>query len=30
MTLALYEHPFAAYCWKPLIALDRRIPRCDR
>jgi glutathione S-transferase len=31
MTLALYEHPFAAYCWKPLIALyEREIPfeRC--
>lgn len=27
MTLALYEHPFAAYCWKPLIALyEREIP----
>ena len=22
MTLTLYEHPFAAYCWKALIALD--------
>ncbi len=22
MTLTLHEHPFAAYCWKPLIALD--------
>jgi glutathione S-transferase len=24
MTLTLYEHPFAAYCWKPLIALFER------
>lgn len=25
--LTLYEHPFAAYCWKPLIALfDRDVP----
>jgi glutathione S-transferase len=22
MSLTLHEHPFAAYCWKPLIALD--------
>jgi glutathione S-transferase len=22
MTLTLYEHPFASYCWKALIALD--------
>ncbi len=21
MTITLYEHPFASYCWKPLIAL---------
>jgi glutathione S-transferase len=21
MSLTLYAHPFAAYCWKPLIAL---------
>jgi glutathione S-transferase len=27
MTLTLYEHPFAAYCWKPLIALyERDVP----
>ncbi len=27
MTLTLYEHPFAAYCWKPLIALyEREVP----
>jgi glutathione S-transferase len=24
MTLTLYEHPFAAYCWKPLVALFER------
>jgi glutathione S-transferase len=24
MTLVLYEHPFAMYCWKPLIALQER------
>jgi glutathione S-transferase len=24
MTLSLYEHPFAAYCWKALIALYER------
>ena len=24
MTLALYSHPFAMYCWKPLIALHER------
>ncbi len=24
MTLILYEHPFATYCWKPLIALYER------
>ncbi len=24
MTLTLYEHPFATYCWKPLIALYER------
>jgi glutathione S-transferase len=27
MTLTLFEHPFAAYCWKPLIALyEREVP----
>jgi hypothetical protein len=27
MTLVLHEHPFAAYCWKALIALyDRDVP----
>lgn len=27
MTSTLYEHPFAAYCWKPLIALyERGVP----
>lgn len=27
MTLALYEHPFASYCWKALIALyERGVP----
>jgi glutathione S-transferase len=27
MTLTLHEHPFAAYCWKPLIALyERDVP----
>jgi glutathione S-transferase len=27
MTLALYEHPFASYCWKALIALyERKVP----
>jgi glutathione S-transferase len=27
MTLTLHEHPFAAYCWKPLIALyERKVP----
>lgn len=27
MTLTLYEHPFAAYCWKALIALyERDVP----
>lgn len=27
MTLTLHEHPFAAYCWKALIALyDRNVP----
>jgi glutathione S-transferase len=27
MTLTLYEHPFAAYCWKALIALyEREVP----
>ena len=24
MTLVLHEHPFAAYCWKALIALYER------
>lgn len=27
MTLTLHEHPFAAYCWKPKIALyERKVP----
>jgi hypothetical protein len=27
MTLTLHEHPFAAYCWKPLIArYEREVP----
>ena len=27
MTLTLHEHPFAAYCWKPLVALfERDVP----
>jgi glutathione S-transferase len=27
MTLTLHEHPFASYCWKPLIALfERDVP----
>jgi glutathione S-transferase len=27
MTLTLHQHPFAAYCWKPLIALyEREVP----
>jgi len=27
MTMTLHEHPFAAYCWKPLIALyEREVP----
>jgi glutathione S-transferase len=27
MSLALYSHPFAMYCWKPLIALyERELP----
>ncbi|HEX3363247.1 MAG TPA: glutathione S-transferase family protein [Solirubrobacterales bacterium] len=27
MSLTLHEHPFAAYCWKPLIALyEREVP----
>ena len=27
MSLVLYQHPFALYCWKPLIALyERRVP----
>ncbi len=27
MTLVLHEHPFAAYCWKPLVALyERGVP----
>ena len=24
MSLVLYQHPFALYCWKALIALDER------
>jgi hypothetical protein len=24
MTIVLHEHPFASYCWKPLIALYER------
>ena len=30
MTPTLYEHPFAAYCWKPLIALYERDVPFDR
>jgi glutathione S-transferase len=30
MTLILHEHPFAAYCWKPLIALDELGLPCER
>jgi glutathione S-transferase len=30
MTLTLHEHPFAAYCWKPLIALDELGLPCER
>jgi glutathione S-transferase len=30
MMLALYEHPFAAYCWKALVALFERDLRCER
>ncbi len=30
MTLILHEHPFAAYCWKPLIALYERDLRFER
>ena len=30
MTLTLHEHPFAAYCWKPLIALARARPPVQR
>jgi glutathione S-transferase len=27
VSLVLYQHPFALYCWKPLIALyERRVP----
>jgi hypothetical protein len=27
MTLTLHEHPFAAYCWKALVALyEREVP----
>jgi glutathione S-transferase len=27
VTLVLYEHPFALYCWKALIALyERDVP----
>jgi glutathione S-transferase len=30
MTLTLYEHPFASYCWKVLIALDELGVPCER
>jgi glutathione S-transferase len=30
MTLTLYEHPFATYCWKPLVALYERDIRFER
>jgi glutathione S-transferase len=30
MTLTLHEHPFAAYCWKALIALDELGLPCER
>jgi glutathione S-transferase len=30
MSLTLYEHPFATYCWKPLIALYERDIRLER
>jgi glutathione S-transferase len=30
MTLTRHEHPFAAYCWKPLIALYERAVPFDR
>jgi glutathione S-transferase len=30
MTLTLHEHPFAAYCWKALIALDELALPCER
>ncbi len=28
-TLTLYEHPFATYCWKPLVALHERGVPCQ-
>lgn len=30
MTLTLHEHPFASYCWKPLIALYERDVQFER
>jgi glutathione S-transferase len=30
MSLTLHEHPFAAYCWKALIALDELGLPCER
>ena len=30
MTLVLHEHPFAAYCWKALIAFYERDVRFER
>jgi glutathione S-transferase len=30
MSLTLHEHPFAAYCWKALIALYERDVDCER
>ncbi|MBS1676654.1 MAG: glutathione S-transferase family protein [Actinobacteria bacterium] len=30
MSLTLYEHPFASYCWKVLIALYERDVPCER
>jgi glutathione S-transferase len=30
MTVTLHEHPFAAYCWKPLIALYEREVHFER
>jgi glutathione S-transferase len=30
MSLTLHQHPFAAYCWKALIALyERDLPASD-